>query len=595
MFSYTIEAATIEWDGGAGTNNWSDADNWDSNTVPGSGDYAYIRIAANVEYSGTSTIERFRLNHASATFTIQVGASLTVDGTNSDGFRADLGVVTNNGTLTIQNIGNGSNDNCIDLRSTFHNNGTIITNGSTDDGVVAYDAAIFNNNAGATLTINNAGDFGFYISGGSTSTLNNDGTITINNAPDDAIRLEIGILNNNSTGIIDINTPADLGISVLNSGVLNNLGLIDVSGSIARYGLELFHNGSASATVNNMIGGIINILSTAQEGLYVGVNTTLNNDGTIKVNNSGTNIDINREAGSTYINTSNAQYTPGASPGVLNVTGDFEFGGSKYICEINGTTAITQYDVMAITGAATITGASLEVDWGIYTPNAGESYTILTAASIIGSFSSILIPSVSGLTFSAMNSGTGIIISAQTLPVELINFNAKVSDKTKVLLLWQTASEINNSGFEIQRSTDGRSWEILAFVEGASNSSIIESYRYEDTKASVGDNYYRLKQIDFDGNFEFSNVALATLSSANHDFKIAPNPSVDGRISIGIDIQDFQLHNLQIISIDGELQKNLTIERNIEQLDLSELADGMYYLRISGAQLNNTRLFQIIR
>ncbi len=90
------------------------------------------------------------------------------------------------------------------------------------------------------------------------------------------------------------------------------------------------------------------------------------------------------------------------------------------------------------------------------------------------------------------------------VPVELAYFRA-VQAEGKVRLEWQTQSESNNYGFEVQRSSDERAtWEVLGLVKGHGTSTAVHSYAYEDLLLNVGTYYYRLKQIDFDGKFEFS-------------------------------------------------------------------------------------------
>jgi len=85
------------------------------------------------------------------------------------------------------------------------------------------------------------------------------------------------------------------------------------------------------------------------------------------------------------------------------------------------------------------------------------------------------------------------------LPIELIYFHAyQVGEE--VQLKWSTASEINNRGFEILRSENGIDWEALDFVNGVGNSTATNFYQYTDRFPKKGINYYRLKQIDFDGS-----------------------------------------------------------------------------------------------
>ena len=120
--------------------------------------------------------------------------------------------------------------------------------------------------------------------------------------------------------------------------------------------------------------------------------------------------------------------------------------------------------------------------------------------------------------------GTDTGVCNDPLPVEFVSFNAFLNDE-QVTLKWQTASEENNEGFEIQKSSNGRDWEILDWVKGNGTTSEINTYDYLDRAPFAGDNYYRLKQIDYDGQFEFSNIAIIRYEVSGIVVEISPNPS----------------------------------------------------------------------
>ena len=90
-------------------------------------------------------------------------------------------------------------------------------------------------------------------------------------------------------------------------------------------------------------------------------------------------------------------------------------------------------------------------------------------------------------------------------PVKLVDFRANAIGKD-VKLEWTTASESNNKGFEIQRSLDGRTWVTVGFVAGAGNSNITRNYNYTDRNLNNGKYLYRLKQVDYDNQYNYSGV-----------------------------------------------------------------------------------------
>jgi hypothetical protein len=111
------------------------------------------------------------------------------------------------------------------------------------------------------------------------------------------------------------------------------------------------------------------------------------------------------------------------------------------------------------------------------------------------------------------------------VPVELTSFTGKVADG-KVILNWRTATETNNRGFEIERSLDNKSFEKIGFVPGYGTSTKSHTYSYSSDLNSSDKEYYRLRQVDFDGTFEYSNIVevLSPLPSAYTISQNYPNP-----------------------------------------------------------------------
>ena len=121
--------------------------------------------------------------------------------------------------------------------------------------------------------------------------------------------------------------------------------------------------------------------------------------------------------------------------------------------------------------------------------------------------------------------------SLAALPVELVNFVALLPKNGGVQLLWETASEKNNRGFDVERSADGRSWTSLDFVSGHGTTALPHKYSFFDEHPLEGVNYYRLKQWDTDGRFEFTPIVIADVRANSQHFDVFPNPSADGNIT----------------------------------------------------------------
>lgn len=98
------------------------------------------------------------------------------------------------------------------------------------------------------------------------------------------------------------------------------------------------------------------------------------------------------------------------------------------------------------------------------------------------------------------------------LPIELLHFSAQPASD-EVVVEWSTAAEINNDFFTVERSIDGSSWETLTFINGAGNANYVINYSYTDNNPIDGVSYYRLKQTDFDGQYEYFAPAAVNFSS----------------------------------------------------------------------------------
>lgn len=167
-------------------------------------------------------------------------------------------------------------------------------------------------------------------------------------------------------------------------------------------------------------------------------------------------------------------------------------------------------------------------------------------------------------------------LSAALLPIELIYFDVNKS-KTSNELVWQTASENNNSHFNIERSSDSKKWDTIGKVTGHGNSLEKKEYQFIDTNPHRGINYYRLKQVDFDGQFEYSKVVSIDFEKENKAV-IYPNP-VDGNLFIG-NIKNIE-GGLDVFIYDTQnrLVKNNFIQSE-NNITVGDLLPGVYFVKI---------------
>lgn len=236
-----------------------------------------------------------------------------------------------------------------------------------------------------------------------------------------------------------------------------------------------------------------------------------------------------------------------------------------------------------LTGIGTVTTSDLRLL--IDKTNNGFSDETIAGGTIISGATDLggNIYQFTGITISdSWRFTLGTINANQTpLPIELISFKAEAINNDYIQLDWATASEINNDFFTIERSIDGQHWQEVNKIVGAGNSSSILSYSEVDNNPYDGVSYYRLKQTDFDGQFEYSQIISVNIQQlVNSQVEIYPNPATNQFIIKGSSSE------LEEIVLYNTLGQNVTslinlINTNETQLviDLSKLNKGMFYVK----------------
>jgi Secretion system C-terminal sorting domain len=168
--------------------------------------------------------------------------------------------------------------------------------------------------------------------------------------------------------------------------------------------------------------------------------------------------------------------------------------------------------------------------------------------------------------------------SASTMPIELVSFTANSSNYA-VELAWATASETNNKGFSIERSTDGIAFSNIDFVQSKGDSKTTKQYGFMDKNTVDGtDYYYRLRQIDGDGR-EFVSKIVTAKTDSKKTFSFAPNPANN---QIAINTQGKKAV-CRVYDILGRALLSTTLGENsyASTMDISTLKSGNYILEIS--------------
>jgi hypothetical protein len=297
---------------------------------------------------------------------------------------------------------------------------------------------------------------------------------------------------------------------------------------------------------------------------------------------SGATVYVNRNGSTTttpILNVTGAVQNNGTltDAGSIQMTGDFTNGGTLTV-NIGGTTLGTNYDQLSITGAATLTGSTLNVALvNGYMPVNGASFTILDATSLTGTFSMTNLPTLSsGLSWSTSynpTAGTVILSVSAVLPVELLSFKATPSVST-VNLDWATALEQNTRDFTLERSRDGKNFTPLSTTDAKGSNS---NYAYLDDKPFNGINYYRLTINDLDGKTSYSKIVSAVIGDKTFKIKVYPSIVLD---ELNITTDGGEITDVQVINRAGQIvlktNKSAISNNGLFTLNLSTLSAGMY-------------------
>lgn len=313
-------------------------------------------------------------------------------------------------------------------------------------------------------------------------------------------------------------------------------------------------SGSLAATPGSNIGGGVSYIDvygkvTKTGDLKIGSSTVLTIYDTLLIDG---NLEVSGQ--------SSLVVEPGA---VLIVTGNFVASGGSV--SSNGGDVVVQGNVTS-SGSSDITTSGDFYVYGTVSSSGGSSFT--------GSYAD-------EATLSSENSSLYSLASGGTLPVSFLYVKAEAS-ADNIMIKWATASELNNDFFTVERSKDGVNFEEVATATGAGTSHEVNNYQVEDANAFNGVNYYRVKQTDFDGAYDYSGV-IKVMNNAVADvqLKMFPNPAVS---EVKIDISSMGSNvMINIIDINGGSVYSGDFDADFTataEIDLTSLPKGMYYVNL---------------
>ncbi len=432
--------------------------------------------------------------------------------------------------------------------------------------------------------------------------------LTISNASgvtlSENTRVDISLLL--STGVLKL----DSSTLTINGSVTKSAGSINAtsiatsivySGAVAQsLSPAAYPGGISNLTINNAAG------VTISSDLIVINNLNLTS-GRLKVNNF--NITVGSVTGgntSTYVQTNGTGKLRMSIPGV-GASKNFPIGNSTYnpVFITNDNTEADQYSarvldevyVNSLSGAVipdahiirtwqiqrslniSPSGSSFVFNWtpaqnnGVTHPVMYHYFSSLWSVANSGISSS---PTATSLLYSGYNEMAiyfAVIESSAILPVPLFGFSAGQQNKS-VILDWYTSHKELHYSFIIERSADGRSWKDIGIVQATGNQAATNSYQFDDIAPMSGDNFYRLRQINKDRRYMYSEVRLVKLEQ-KHSFEVLGNPVVGATIKIRVD----EMQHIALYDINGRMKWYRKFTPGIHSVPTSGLVAGTYYLK----------------
>jgi hypothetical protein len=581
----TSTPSSVLWTGGGSSTTWTTASNWGGCAAPSCTPGVDAVVAPSSTFqptlTGTQNVKNLTINSGSV-LTIAAGATLNI-----------CGNFVNNGTLTC---GAGSIIN-------FNGTGTQTVSGNLT-GVNKFANFTVNKTAGTVSLLNN-------IEVGENLTTSNATSIINTNGVD--ITLGGNFLNHSGTTTFN-------GIGTTSMFTFNGTGAQNYDPTVSG-GTNITLN---NVTMNNTRSGYADV--TLLDDLILGTGGTLsltagdistgafyviaNNTATSSVGTGNTTSFVNGNL-RRYLSTSGTYEFPlgntakgyqrattafsSCSIGFLNTRFDSWAstspiqGGSECATTYNLNAEDNGYwTLTANTGTGTY-------DMTLYPLNATNTtgaggWTVIKSTAVGGTWvlnGSCVASSTAGQVMRTGMSGFSVFAAGQAvtpLPIELLYFRGH-KDGSRNILNWATSSETNNDYFDVQRSSDGVTFENFDRVDGAGNSSVMNYYQTEDNRPFGNITYYRLNQVDYNGTGSYSNIiALENKMDEVLISNVRPNPTTNdvyfdfytpAKGSIKIQLMDYS--GRLVIDEVKEVPEGHTSLQAV----MSDLAQGIYTLRIS--------------
>ena len=319
------------------------------------------------------------------------------------------------------------------------------------------------------------------------------------------------------------------------------------------------------------MGGVF--LSTNNGSNWTPVNDGLTRPYVLALAVSGTNLFAGTSGGGIFLSTNNGSSWTSVNNGLTN----------KYV------QSLTVIDTNIFAGTSG-SGLFLSTNNGLDWTEINQDLNVLSIA-------------ISGTNIFIGSKGSGVWVRPLTeiiVPVELISFLAEVKGAS-VILNWNTATETNNNGFEVERKSENYDWQKIVFLKGNGTTTELKSYYYIDKNLSAGKYSYRLKQIDLDGSFQYSNIIDVEVGVPN-EFSLSqnyPNP-FNPVTKINYSIPTTSFVTLKVYDVLGTEITTLVNEVQPAgykevKFNASSLSSGVYIYRLSVENYISTKKMMVVK
>jgi hypothetical protein len=428
--------------------------------------------------------------------------------------------------------------------------GNVVNNGSIDNAGEIQFTGDVTNNGGYSST----GDDVF--TGNTTQTLNGSFNNDLGNHFFNLVLDKLGT-NLSLTGHISVNE----GIYLTDGVILGNGNLTHLENSAT----TALHSTAPSGSANNYING--NLRQDIAPGNYVFVT------GDAAHNNQKVSVNFANTGGATHIDVSYS--SAGAGPTAISACGGvYDKQGGTWTLTPNGVNGTYDYSITLDAGGANLAAFSPSAYDGVMKDG---SFITDPCDHIVGN------NTVTGLnSFSDFKKVSTI---NAVLPVSLLYFDGKKMVGYNELF-WETSSELNNSHFNVQKSYDGVQFTTFAKLNSKAingNSAVPLLYGTNDTRPQIGNNYYRLEQVDLDGKKSLSNVINIVLDDQLSQVSLSPNPATNST-NVLVYSEQNALGTIKLLDMSGRTVKTIKLNysKGYNHIDLSldEVAQGNYQVNV---------------